>query len=241
MIERAFVYGDLLFESILVLNNKIQNQNKHYERLCRSATILKMQLPDSFTPVFFATEIAKQITGSALADKANCRVRFILYRNGNGFYLPDSNKVNHLVELFELSNNWREIAAKPKKTGVYIQQHKAKGPLANLKTGNALVYVMAKLWAQENNLDEALIINDEGNIVEAASSNIFWKKDNQIYTVPLSEGCIAGVARETYMEEQSNANTPVIEQICTLQTLLQADEVFMSNAANGISPIVLVS
>ncbi|MES2727062.1 MAG: aminotransferase class IV [Bacteroidota bacterium] len=241
MIERAFVYGDLLFESMLVLNNEIQNVSKHYKRLCKSATILKMQLTDSFTLAFFTDEIQKQITLSELANKQNCRVRFILYRNSSGFYLPDSNKVNFIIEVFELSNNWKEIAAKPKRAGIYTQQHKAKGPLANLKSGNALVYVLAKLWAQENNLDEALIINGEGNIVEAANSNIFWKKNNQIYTVPLSEGCIAGVARETFMEEQINKNSPIIEQVCTLQTLQQADEIFMSNAANGISPIILVS
>lgn len=239
MIERAFVYGDLLFESMLVLNNSIQNKDKHYKRLCKSATILKMELSNDFTLAFFTNEIEKKIASSTLADKQNCRVRFILYRNSNGFYLPDSNKVNYIIELFELNKNWKEIAAKPKRTGVYKEQHKAKGPLANLKTGNALIYVIAKLWAKENDLDEALIINDTGNIIEAASSNIFWKKNNRIFTIPLSEGCIAGVARETFMEEQSNKNSPVIEQICTLQTLQEADEIFMSNAANGISPIVL--
>jgi branched-chain amino acid aminotransferase len=103
-----------------------------------------------------------------------------------------------------------------------------------------LIYVLAKIWAKENGLDDALILNQNGNIIEAASANLFWKKNNQIYTVPLAEGCIDGIARQVYMEQMVLANKPVIEKICSQIELQQADEIFISNATNGMSKFELV-
>jgi len=240
MIKRAFVYGDLLFESMLVLNNQIQQANKHFERLVKSAAILKMILPNSFNFEFFKTAILNEITTSQLINKNDCRVRFILHRNGTGFYLPNSNETAFIIETFELPTNWKEIAEKPKKAGIYTFQSKAIGPISNLKTGNALIYVLAKIWAQENGLDEALILNQNGNIIEAASSNIYWKKNNVIYTVPLSEGCIAGISRQVFIEKMKLENINIQEKICTETDLRHADEIMMSNASSGVCKIELI-
>ncbi|MBJ7427607.1 MAG: aminotransferase class IV [Bacteroidia bacterium] len=239
MIKRAFVYGDLLFESMLVQNHQIEHAQKHYERLTKSAQILKMELPDSFDFECFTTAIYNEIQNSSLTDKSNCRVRFILHRNSLGFYLPDSNSTDYFIEVFELPQNWKEMAQKTKKVGIFTEQKKALGPYSNLKTGNALIYVMAKLWAKENGLDDALILNQNGHVIEAASSNIYWKKNNQIYTVPLSEGCIAGVSRQVFIENCALQNTPVVEQICTINDLRNADEILMSNAGSGVCKIEL--
>jgi branched-chain amino acid aminotransferase len=240
MINRAFVYGDLLFESILVLNNQIQNVDKHFERLVKSAAVLKMNVSNSFDIDFFKNTILNEIKNSNLFNKNSCRVRFILHRNATGFYLPNSNETAFIIETFELPENWKEIAAKTKKTGIYTFQTKATGPISNLKTGNALVYVSAKIWAHENGLDDALILNQNGNIIEAASANLFWKSNNQIYTVPLAEGCIDGIARQVYMEQMELANNPIIEKICTEIELRKADEIFICNATTGMSKIELV-
>lgn len=237
MIERAFVYGDLLFESMLVLNGSIQHATNHFHRVQKSAHILKMELDDHFTLDFFTQEISRFIDDSSINDKKNCRIRFILYRQGAGFYLPNTNKSNYNIEVFDLADNWLELTQQTKVVGIYKDQRKAKGALANLKTGNALIYVMAKLWAKENNYDDAIILNDAGNIIETASSNLFWKKNGVIFTIPLSEGCIAGVAREVFMQNMLQKNMFVQEEICTLNVLQNADEIFASNALSGMSPI----
>ncbi|MCF8430122.1 MAG: aminotransferase class IV, partial [Bacteroidia bacterium] len=195
---------------------------------------------NSFDIDFFKTTILNEIESSDLINKINCRVRFILYRNATGFYLPNSNETAFIIESFDLPENWKEIAAKTKKTGIYTFQTKAIGTISNLKTGNALIYVLAKIWASENGLDDALILNQNGNIIEASSSNIFWKKNNQIYTVPLAEGCIAGVARQVYIEQMEVENKPIIEKKCLEIDLREADEIFITNAANGICNIELV-
>jgi branched-chain amino acid aminotransferase len=239
MIKRAFIYGDLLFESMLFQNNQIEHAQKHYERLVKSAQILKMVLPENFDFEFFKTAVYNEIQNSSLINKSDCRVRFILHRNSLGFYLPDANDTDFIIETFELPQNWKELAQKTKKVGAFTEQKKAIGPYSNLKTGNALIYVMAKLWAKEKGLDDALILNQNGNIIEAASSNIYWKKNNQIYTVSLSEGCIAGVSRQVFIENCALQNTPVIEQVCTIHDLQNADEILMSNAGSGFCKIEL--
>lgn len=235
MINRAFIYGDLLFESMLVLNNEIQYSKKHFERVTKSAGILKMELPMNFDFENFKQNILNEVNG-----KTNCRVRFTLHRNSLGFYLPHSNKTDFIIEVFDLPENWKSENEKTKKVGIFTDQKKVIGPYSNLKTGNALIYVMAKIWAKENNLDDALILNQNGNIIEAASSNIFWKKNNQVYTVPLSEGCIAGVSRDVFIENYSTKNLPIIEQICTLNDLVNADEIYQCNASSGVCKIELV-
>jgi branched-chain amino acid aminotransferase len=240
MIKRAFVYGDLLFESMLVQNNQIEHAQKHYERLVKSAVILKMELPQNFDLEHFKNAIYQGIQNSSLINKKDCRARFILHRNSLGFYLPEANLTDYIIETFELADNWKQQALKTKKVSVFTDQKKAIGPYSNLKTGNALIYVMAKLWAKENGLDDALILNQNGNIIEAASSNIYWKKNNQIYTVPLSEGCIAGVSRQVFIEKCALENEPVMEQICTINDLENADEILMSNAGSGVCKIELV-
>jgi len=240
MINRAFVYGDLLFESMLVLNNQIQQVEKHFERLVKSAAVLKMNVSNSFDIDFFKNAILNEIKNSNLLNKQSCRIRFILHRNATGFYLPNSNEIAFIIETFELPENWKEIAEKTKKIGIYTFQTKAIGPISNLKTGNALVYVLAKIWAHENGLDDALILNQNGNIIEAASSNLFWKSNNQIYTVPLAEGCIDGIARQVFMEQMELADKQVIEKISSEIDLRQADEIFICNATNGMSKIYLV-
>src|SRR5436853_3951950 len=94
MIERAFLYGDLLFESIRVRNGEIRYADKHYSRLSRSAELLKFDLS------VFCREIFTDAIHNALEGKSEARVRFILYRDSRGYYTPESNQVNWKVEVY---------------------------------------------------------------------------------------------------------------------------------------------
>jgi branched-chain amino acid aminotransferase len=115
-----------------------------------------------------------------------------------------------------------------KKVGLYNENCKSRGPLSNIKSGNALIYVLASIWAKNQNLYDALILNDLGNIIESTKANIFWTKGNVSYTPPLSEGCIAGVMREEIM-----SNELVIEKPCKINDLLEADSIFLTNTLSN--------
>jgi branched-chain amino acid aminotransferase len=220
--DRANQYGDLLFETMFYNGKEIRFSNFHFERLSKGLVVLKMPKPFlSFEEFLEKSEQAAILGLNQNPNEANLRIRFTVKRNGIGYYFPINPQI-----IYETSA--QPILPKNNKTltlGIYSEQEKAPGILANLKTGNGLIYVMSAIFAKENNFDESLILNTQGRIIESTSSNIFWLKNNQWFTPPLSEGCIEGVGRRVFMESH-----PVIEMPCALTDLQTAEQRLLTNA-----------
>ena len=121
---------------------------------------------------------------------------------------------------------------------VYTKVPKAINPLSNIKTCNSMVYVLAGIFKTQNRLDEVFILNQNGFLCEANSSNIFVLYQNNLYTPALSEGCIAGVMRQVVINIATNINLPVIEAQISPDILYEADEVFLTNAGRGIQCVM---
>ncbi len=223
--QRAFYYGDLLFESISIKNGEIMLAERHFSRLIKCAAILKYELDSDFNINEFVKQIKKAIQQSQIKEKQNCRIRYTLHRTGDGFYLPLSNKSQYFIDVFEAKTNMSDGSLN---IGIYKENYKSRGPLSNIKSGNALIYVLASIWAKQHSLDDALLLNDLGNIIESTRANLFWTKDNVCYTPPLSEGCIAGVMREEIMSKEM-----VIEKACKMEDLLNAESIFLTNALSN--------
>lgn len=225
--NRAFIYGDLLFETIKVVNGSPNIVAYHYDRLIKSAAVLEFKLPQSFNLDVFYNQLQNAIDKVAGKNnfKDQYRIRYTLYRNSTGFYLPDSHQTDYHIDIFPYEDNGY---FKRLNVGIYKEQRKTSGPLANIKSGNALIYIMAKMWAKKNNLDDALLLNQHGRFIEASSSNLFWVKDGITYTPPLSEGCVEGIFR-TLLFEQDN----ITEKVCRIDDLELADEIFLTNVLEG--------
>jgi branched-chain amino acid aminotransferase len=106
--------------------------------------------------------------------------------------------------------------------------------LANHKTCNSLVYVMAGIYRKENSLDEVFVLNNSGFLCEAMSANVFVVYKKKVYTPALSEGCIAGVMRSVVMKLAKENKIEVIEAQINPDILNEAEEVFLTNASRGI-------
>jgi branched-chain amino acid aminotransferase len=91
------------------------------------------------------------------------------------------------------------------------------------------------LEAREQKWNDALVLNSENRIADSAIANIYWVKDNRIFTPPLSEAPIQGVMRRFLLEQ-----LPIHEHPLTIETLEQADEVFLTNAVRGIQWVAFV-
>ena len=118
---------------------------------------------------------------------------------------------------------------------IFPDARKSIDRFSNLKSANYLPYVMAAIWAKENKLNDALILNQHDRICDATIANIFWVKDENIFTPPLSEGCVAGVMRKKILEFAiRHSGFLVPESVLTEDILLQADEVFLTNTITGI-------
>jgi len=229
--NRAFRYGDSLFESIRTCNNKLMFLRDHITRLKLGMTVLRMNVPAEFNTENISEQIIQLLKHNTHAP--NARVRLTVFRNEGGFYTPETNDISFLIESTELTGGY-QLNQKGFWVDTYSDIKKSVNKLANIKTGNALLYVMAGLAKQSMRLDDCFIINENGIICESINSNIFLVKNGTMYTPPLSDGCVAGVMRKQIMALATLNKILVFETSITDYTLSNADEVFLSNSIGGV-------
>jgi branched-chain amino acid aminotransferase len=233
--HRSVKYGDGVFESIRVINGKTAFIDKHLKRLFRNSGLIKLNV--KFSP----DEIKQQI--ALLLDKNQIqksgRIRISLYRNAEGFYKPASNECDLIIEAAKIDTLAAyELNMPGLVVDIYKDAYKPLHFLSEVKSSSSLLYVLAAEWAKQRYLDDALLINEKKNICEATSSNIFWVKNAIVYTPPLSEACLPGIMREVLIDLMQKNNIEILEKPCTETDLLEADELFLSNAIHGIKWIV---
>ena len=230
--NRSFRYGDGFFETIRCIKGLPLWMEDHFHRIQRSAELLKLNLPDHASVEFFSDQIHKLLSLNGLGKAA--RVRLSIWREAKGFYRPDGSDAGYMIETSALENEFFILNKKGLLVGVYNQLQKPTEFLSRIKSSNALVYIMASLFSVENGWDDALILNTEGNIAEATSSNVFVVKKNIIYTPGISQGCVEGVMRLNILRLAASAGYNVHENSITLKDLLDADEVFLTNTIAGV-------
>ena len=140
-----------------------------------------------------------------------------------------------MIECWPLEKNLYELNENGLVIDIFPEATKTCDKFSNLKSANYLPYVMAAVWAKENKLNDALVLNQHQRICDATIANVFCVKNGIIYTPPLSEGCVAGVMRKKILETQiQNLGFIVKESVLTESVLLDADEVFLTNVISVI-------
>ena len=231
--NRAFRYGDSLFESIRYCNGKVMFIASHVMRLKLSMTTLRMNVPSDFTSQNIEALIIHLIQENKLTNH-DLRIRLTVIRNDGGHYTPECNDISFLIETQALDTKGYTLNQKGLWVEIYAEIKKPLSKIANLKTGSALLYVMAGLAKTSLKLDDCFIVNENGNIIETINANIFIIKNGVLYTSPLIDGCIDGVMRKHIIEIAQANKILVFEQTITTNTLMNGDEVFLTNAIKGI-------
>ena len=229
--NRAFRYGDGIFESIRMCSGEIPLWEFHYERLRAGMKALRMDIPTHYSADFFRNELEK-LTGKT----DNFRVRLSVNRCDGGLYTPISDVPSFLIEAKKVEENHFP----QHKTGLTISWYDeapilSKTRLAGVKSANALPYILAAQYRKTYNLDDCLIFNEKGNIAEAISSNLFIIKSEKIFTPHLRSGCVAGVMRRTIIKIAKELGIGLKEQIALQpKHVFMADGIFLTNAVQGI-------
>ncbi|MFY7988833.1 MAG: aminotransferase class IV [Flavobacterium sp.] len=233
--NRGFLFGDSIFETIKVLDNKVLFLEDHYFRLMASMRICRMEIPMNFTMEYFESQIANLVQVLNIAN--SYRVRFSVYRDSEGFYLPKSRNVQFLVtasplqELYEFGKLNYEVE-------LYKDFYITKQLLSTLKTNNKMLQITGSIFAEENGYDNCLVLNNEKNVVEALQSNVFMKTGNVVVTPPVSDGCLNGIMRKQILEIlKKMEGIEVKENSISPFDLQKADELFLTNVISGIQPI----
>jgi len=234
--NRAFLYGDAVFETIRVNNNKVLFLEDHYFRLMASMRILRMEIPMYFTMEFFEDEIKKLITNCP--NSISYRVRITVYRESDGFYVPKTNAVSFLIQAQPLVSDVYEIVEKSYEVELFKDYSINAQLLSTLKSTNRMVQITAGIFAKENEYNNSLLLNTNKNVAEATNSNLFLILDKNIITPPLEDGCLNGIMRKQILRVlKDNTEFNVQEKSISPFDLQKADELFLTNVITGIQPI----
>ena len=234
--NRAFLYGDGVFETVKIINNKILFLEDHYFRLMSSMRVVRMEIPMNFTMEYLEEQILSVVATNRCSDSA--RARITVYRNDGGYYLPQNNTISFLIHSQSLENTLYEIEKKNYEVDLYKDFYITKQLLSSIKTTNKIINITGSIFADENGLDNCLLLNDSKNVVEALQGNLFMVVGNKLITPPVSEGCLNGVMRKQILNlAKKIENLDVEETVISPFELQKADELFVTNVIKGIQPI----
>lgn len=230
--NRALQYGDGFFETLKFSNGKILFAKNHFERIKRSAQFFKIELPHFFDFNFFKQQIF--ITAEANSISLHGRIKFIFFRAGGGKYAPEQHDANWMVKITPLYRPDYVWLDNGLHLGIYSEIIKPDAPIANYKVNSAIYFVMASIYLQNSSFDECLLLNQQGRIADAVYANVFLVKDNKIATPSLSEAALDGIMRQQIFEISPELGYQIQEDEVTQNRLLEADEIFLTNAIKGI-------
>ena len=230
--NRAFKYGDAIFETIKVVNGKVVFLEDHYFRLMASMRMLRMKIPMEFTLEFLQEEITKVV--KELPEASMYRIRLTVFRKDGGLYTPVTNEIDYIIEGSPLEHTDKEVY----KVDVFKDFYNYSGLLSTVKTTNRMLNTLAAVFAEENDLDNCILLNERKGVVEAINGNLFIVKGNVVKTPALTEGCIKGIVRKKVIDIIEKHPDYTIEETAISPFEIQkADEVFITNAIIGIQSV----
>jgi len=230
--NRGFKYGDGIFETIKILNNKVIFWEDHYFRLMASMRMLRMKIPMEFTLEFLEEEIMRTVR--SIEETGPFRVRLNAFRKDGGLYTPETNEISFLIEASAVQYNTKESY----EIDVFKDFYNYSGLLSTIKTNNRMLNTLASIFADENDLDNCVLVNERKGVVEVANGNIFIITGAVIKTPALTEGCIKGIVRSKVIEIiTKNKDFTIEETVISPFEIQKADEVFITNAIMGIQVV----
>ena len=229
--DRAFQYGDGLFETIRYERNTVWFWPDHYARLMAAARALHLTLPDDTTNESLNHLIVKLLKANRLITQT-ARIKIQIWRQTGGLYTPATNHANILItaqpgQPFSITEQ----------TNVRVNAdiRLSHSPFSAFKTLGSLPYVMAGLAKKEQGLDDIILLNTHPNnyLAECQASNLFWFSEGTLFTPSLETGCIGGILRQHILRRAEALEQAVDVGLHPYSCLSKAEAVFCCNV-NGI-------
>jgi branched-subunit amino acid aminotransferase/4-amino-4-deoxychorismate lyase len=225
--NRSFRYGDSFFESIVMFNRKFPLLEYHWSRVEFTTAVLSAVFPSRMD----AEKLSSMILDlAAVNDVVNARVRIQFFRTGGGLYLPEEEKLGFVITMDKIENTRFEVG-EGLKVGVREDCFKPVSMTSDLKTSNALTYVLAAQFAKAESWDELIMLNGDGAVCEATHHNLFIYRNGQYLTPHLESGCVNGVMRSYII---ALLKEPIEEREVQIQELQDAEEIILTNAVKGV-------
>jgi len=229
--NRAFRFGDSLFETIRLEKGRLLLFPFHLDRLLFGMKTLGFAVPGGFDERFLEKSILDLARINGIADYG--RIRLTLFRK-DGLLDDPSNQPDWIIECTSLPVNYQQLNEEGYTIDIDTNNCKGDGALSNLKSGNYLIYILAAQRARELKVNECLVLNSAGRIADSSIFNLFLIRNKVLYTPALGEAPVAGVMRRHLINHFQQSGNPIQESTVSIADLEEADEVFLTNALYGI-------
>ena len=230
--NRGFLYGDAVFETLKIVNNKILFWEDHYFRLMSSMRIIRLDIPETYTPEFLKENIIKIHQNKSVTG--NSRVRITVFRYSSGKYRPESNTSSFIISSEEVRESNYILNNGDYKVDLFKDFYLDNQLISSIKSNNKIINVVASIYSNENGLENCILLNKNKMVVEFINSNIFAVNQGKIYTPKLSSGCLNGVMRKNLINILRLNSFEVFEEDISTFDLTKSDEIFGTNIIQGL-------
>lgn len=234
--DHGLLYGDGIFEGIRFYHGRVFRLEQHLDRLWDSARSICLEIP--MTKEAMSEAVLETIRQNHLRDGY---IRLIVTRGvGNlGLNPADCRRPSVIIIAARIALYSHDVHRKG--LGIVTCATRRCSPAAlnpAVKSLNYLNNVMARIEANLAGADEALMLNDAGNIAECTADNVFVVRHGQMFTPPISAGALPGITRSVVFEIGAELGIKVLETNLTRHDIFVADECFLTGTAAEIIPVV---
>ena len=230
--DRGLLYGQSVFETIAVRRGQLCLIERHLQRLTKGCKILSIPLDLAALNTDLSV-IKKHLNNTATAV---LRITITMGEGGRGYRNPEPPKVVRILSQHDYPSHPQAYWRSGIMLGLSAIKLASQPLLAGIKHGNRLEQLLARQqW--HSSWQEALLCDYNDNVIEATQSNVFLVKSGVLKTPDLSRSGVAGVMRETIIEQAEKLGVTVKIMSLSLTDFTQADEIFVSNSVIGIWPV----
>jgi branched-chain amino acid aminotransferase len=202
---------------------------RHWARISRDAATMHVPLPGD--PETLRQRLLELVEANRAFDST---LRLAIVRNGGGMWEgPSNGHASDVIGLTADTKDWGDGV----RLGIVPNARHAACEFATTKI---LSWAMNLTWvekAQQRGLDEVILLNEFGDVAECTSANIFASKGGQVWTPPVSSGCLPGITREVLLHEIHVPGIQIAEKKLTRAELEAADEVFITSTTRNLLPV----
>jgi branched-subunit amino acid aminotransferase/4-amino-4-deoxychorismate lyase len=232
-VSSAMLYGRGIFTTVAIYNAQPFLWSKHWQRVAAHAN--KLDIDHTGCTEKNVGDALHKLIAINQVQEGRARV-ILLARSGRDIWktkTPGAKKTDLLImtgEPQKVAPTGLSLAVSPYRINTF-------SPTSGIKSLNYLDHVLSWEEAQSRDFDEAVVLNERGEIVSATTANLFWVRNGTLHTPNLSTGALAGITRECVIEIANKHFIPVLEGIYEMPDLTEADEIFLTSSSLGVAPV----
>lgn len=231
VVTSAMLYGRGVFTTIAIYGGRPFLWPEHWARLTAHALRVGVDA-SALDAAMVSSSLERLLEANQVRDG---RARITLLSNTGSGVWKTSEKRERAIDMLIMTGE-AHSAAFEEGMSLTLSPHRVNthSPLMGVKSVNYLEHILAREEARARDFDEAVRLNERGELVSATMANIFWVKQGTIHTPTLSAGALAGTTRARVIALASELSLPIIEGIYEMAQLSEADEIFLTSAGIGI-------